>query len=85
MFRYQTFPIVIGFLIYLLIRDKKLRKNLPLALMFVSSFLVGCSPLLIYNYTTFGNLIDSDPNYYMLTTSAFVQTDEWKNTSRDSR
>ena len=46
--------------------------------MFVSSFLVGCSPLLIYNYTTFGNLIDSDPNYYMLTTSAFVQTDEWK-------
>ena len=34
MFRYQTFPVVIGFLIYLLIRDKKLRKNLPLALLF---------------------------------------------------
>ena len=78
MIRYQTFPIVIGFLIYLLIRDKKLRKNLPLALLFVSSFLVGCSPLLIYNYTTFGNLIDSDPNYYMFTTTAFVQTDEWE-------
>ena len=78
MFRYQTFPIVIGFLIYLLIRDKKLRKNLPLALLFVSSFLVGCSPLLIYNYTMFGNLIDSDPNYYMFTTAAFVQTDEWE-------
>ena len=78
MFRYQTFPVVIGFLIYLLIRDKKLRKNLPLALLFVSSFLVGCSPLLIYNYTTFGNLIDSDPNYYMHTTSAFIQTEEWE-------
>ena len=78
MIRYQTFPIVIGFLIYLLIRDKKFRKNLPLALLFVSSFLVGCSPLLIYNYTTFGNLIDSDPNYYMFTTTAFVQTDEWE-------
>jgi len=78
MFRYQTFPIVIGFLIYLLIRDKKFRKNLPLALLFVSSFLVGCSPLLIYNYTTFGNLIDSDPNYYMYTTTTFVQTDEWE-------
>ena len=78
MFRYQTFPIVIGFLIYLLIRDKKFRKNFPLALLFVSSFLVGCSPLLIYNYTTFGNLIDSDPNYYMFTTTAFVQTDEWE-------
>ena len=78
MFRYQTFPIVIGFLIYLLIRDKKFRKNLPLALLFVSSFLVGCSPLLIYNYTTFGNLIDSNPNYYMYTTTTFVQTDEWE-------
>ena len=78
MFRYQTFPVVIGFLIYLLIRDKKLRKNLPLALLFVGSFLVGCSPLLIYNYTTFGNLIDSDPNYYMHTTSAFIQTEEWE-------
>ena len=78
MFRYQTFPVVIGFLIYLLVRDKKLRKNLPLALLFVGSFLVGCSPLLIYNYTTFGNLIDSDPNYYMHTTSAFIQTEEWE-------
>jgi 4-amino-4-deoxy-L-arabinose transferase-like glycosyltransferase len=78
MFRYQTFPVVIGFLIYLLIRNKKLRKNLPLALLFVGSFLVGCSPLLIYNYTTFGNLIDSDPNYYMHTTSAFIQTEEWE-------
>ena len=78
MFRYQTFPVVIGFLIYLLIRNKKLRKNLTLALLFVGSFLVGCSPLLIYNYTTFGNLIDSDPNYYMHTTSAFIQTEEWE-------
>ena len=78
MFRYQTFPVVIGFLIYLLIRDKKFRKNLPLALLFVGAFLVGCSPLLIYNYTTFGNLIDSDPNYYMHTTSAFIQTEEWE-------
>ena len=78
MFRYQTFPVVIGFLIYLLIRNKKFRKNLPLALLFVGAFLVGCSPLLIYNYTTFGNLIDSDPNYYMHTTSAFIQTEEWE-------
>ena len=78
MFRYQTFPVIIGFLIYLLIRNKKFRKNLPLALLFVGAFLVGCSPLLIYNYTTFGNLIDSDPNYYMHTTSAFIQTEEWE-------
>ena len=78
MIRYQTFPIVIGLIIYLLIRDKKIRKNLPLALLFVSSFLVGCAPLIIYNYSTFGSLIDSDPNYYMLTTSAFVQTEEWE-------
>ena len=78
MFRYQTFPVAIGFLIYLLIRNKTFRKNLPLALLFVGSFLVGCSPLLIYNYTTFGNLIDSDPNYYMMTTSAFIQTEQWE-------
>ena len=78
MVRYQTFPIVIGFLIYLLIRDKKLRKNLPLALLFVSSFLVGCSPLLIYNYNTFDNLIDGNPNFYMISAVPLIHTEEWE-------
>ena len=78
MFRYQTFPIVIGFLIYLLIRDKKFRKNLPLALLFVSSFLVGCSPLLIYNYSMFDNLIDGNPNFYMISAVPLIHTEEWE-------
>ena len=78
MIRYQTFPIVIGLLIYLLIRDKKFRKNLPLALLFVSSFLVGCSPLLIYNYNTFDNLIDSNPNHYMIGAIPLMYTEEWE-------
>ena len=78
MIRYQTFPIVIGLLIYLLIRDKKLRKNLPLALLFVSSFLVGCSPLLIYNYNTFDNLIDSNPNHFMIGAIPLMYTEEWE-------
>ena len=78
MIRYQTFPIVIGFLIYLLIRDKKIRKNLPLALLFVSSFLVGCSPLLIYNYSMFDNLIDGNPNFYMISAVPLIHTEEWE-------
>ena len=78
MIRYQTFPIVIGFLIYLLIRDKKIRKNLPLALLFVSSFLVGCSPLLIYNYNMFDNLIDSNPNFFMISAVPLIHTEEWE-------
>ena len=78
MIRYQTFPIVIGLLIYLLIRDKKFRKNLPLALLFVSSFLVGCSPLLIYNYNTFDNLIDSNPNHFMIGAIPLMYTEEWE-------
>jgi hypothetical protein len=78
MIRYQTFPIIIGLLIYLLIRDKKFRKNLPLALLFVSSFLVGCSPLLIYNYNTFDNLIDSNPNHYMIGAIPLMYTEEWE-------
>ena len=78
MIRYQTFPIIIGLLIYLLIRDKKFRKNLPLALLFVSSFLVGCSPLLIYNYNTFDNLIDSNPNHFMIGAIPLMYTEEWE-------
>ena len=78
MIRYQTFPIVIGLLIFLLIRDKKFRKNLPLALLFASSFLAGCSPLLIYNYNTFDNLIDGDPNHFMITGVPLMHTEEWE-------
>ena len=78
MIRYQTLPVIIAFLIFLLIYDKKIRKNAPLAVILIASFLVGISPLIIYNYTTFGVFIDGDPNYYMATTKEFTQTPEWK-------
>lgn len=78
MIRYQALPVVIAFLIFLLIYDKKFRKNVPMATILIISFLAGISPLIIYNYTTFGVFIDGDPNYYVVTTKKFTQTAEWK-------
>ena len=77
MIRYQALAIFIGFVIFLLIRDKKIRKNFLSSLLFFSFFLITISPLLTYNYITFGNIIDSDPSFQMLSWNKY-QNPEWK-------
>lgn len=77
MIRYQALFIFLGLVIFLIIRDKNINRNLKHIFLFILCFVIGSSPLLIYNYTTFGKLIDGDANYYMATVQIF-QNPEWK-------
>lgn len=77
MIRYQALLVFLGLVIFLIIRDKNIHRNIRQISLFILFFVIGCSPLLIYNYTTFGKLIDGNSNYYMHTVQIF-QTPEWR-------
>jgi 4-amino-4-deoxy-L-arabinose transferase-like glycosyltransferase len=78
MIRYQSGLIFLGILIFLLIRDKKIRNNLISGSILFLTFLLVISPLLIYNYSTHGNLLDNEPNWFLYGLSKY-QTQEWHN------
>lgn len=75
--RYQGLFVVISFLIFLIIRNKNYRINLMHCGFVVGIFLIIASPLFLYNYFTYGKIMDSDPNYYILDSK--FQTQEWRN------
>ncbi len=77
MFRYQSIFIFIGFIIFLLIRDKKIRLNLIHCVIVFSIFLISASPILILNYYTYGDFLESDSGYYFLVLFKY-QTPEWR-------
>jgi 4-amino-4-deoxy-L-arabinose transferase-like glycosyltransferase len=75
MIRYQPGLVFIGILIFILIRDKKIRINITHAIIMTGIFLIVISPLLAYNYSTYGNFIDSDADFYLYINSE-IQTTE---------
>jgi hypothetical protein len=80
--RYQAIFVLIGFLIFLLIRNKGYKINLKHILIIVIIFFVTVSPLLLFNYSTYGSIMDSDPNFYILQSK--FQTPEWRNVIQDA-
>jgi 4-amino-4-deoxy-L-arabinose transferase-like glycosyltransferase len=79
MIRYQFIFIFIGIIIFLLIRDKKIRLNLIHCTIIFAIFLVTISPLLLLNYYTFGDVNQVDSGYYFLILFEY-QTPEWRET-----
>ena len=77
MFRYQSIFIFIGLIIFLLIRDKKIRLNLTHCAIVFSIFLISTSPILFLNYYTFGNFLEGNSGYYFLSLFKY-QTPEWR-------
>lgn len=75
MIRYQPGLVFIGILIFILIKDRQIRVNITHVIIMIGVFLIVISPLLIYNYTTYENFIDSDADYYFYQASEF-QTEE---------
>lgn len=67
LFRYQAILIVFGVIVFLLIRDKNIQKNLFYILVIATVFFISFSPLIIYNYVTHEVFLDSNTNfsYYM--------------------
>lgn len=75
MIRYQPGLVFIGILIFILIRDKKIRINITHASIMTGVFLIVLSPLMMYNYSTYGGIIDSNPDYYFYQAAEFQTTE----------
>jgi len=76
LFRYQAIMVLFGFMIFMLIRSKKIRINLFHVAILGIFFIIAFSPLLIYNYTTHGVLIDTSGNYELINKTKY-QTPDW--------
>ena len=72
MIRYQAALIAISCIPLFLIQYKKIR--LSKIILFSLFFIIACSPLLIYNYLTFGTLIENDPSLYLSNYSNIADT-----------
>jgi len=77
MIRYQALLVCIGIVIFFLIRDRKIRKNIFESFLFFGIFLITISPLILYNYSNFETVLDSDPVVQILFLSHY-QTPEWR-------
>ncbi|MGI0010798.1 MAG: glycosyltransferase family 39 protein [Nitrosopumilaceae archaeon] len=76
MIKFQAVPVLFAILVFLLIRNKKIRTNLWSAMIMGVVFLIIFSPVIIYNYNTHGVILDNDINYYLSSLSKY-QTPEW--------
>ena len=77
MFRAQPIVVLFTAIIYLLIRNSNIRVNLYHVGLILAFFIILSSPVIIYNYTVHGNLIDVDSNFYIAGHSKY-QTPEWR-------
>ena len=77
MIRFQPIMILISFIIFLLIRNKKFRANILSVALLIIIFLIASSPILAYNYLTYGKALDADTAHYLMGV-AIYSTPEWK-------
>ena len=78
MLRYQAAIVAISCLPFFLIKYKKI--HLSKTLLFLIFFIVAFSPLLIYNYITFGTFIESDASLYFTAFDQVVEDPKWEKT-----
>ena len=69
MLRYQAAVVAISCLPFFLIQYKKI--HLSKTILFSVFFIIALSPLLIFNFLTFGTLIESDPSLHFLHSNEF--------------
>ncbi len=68
MIRFQPVAILISFVIFLLIRNRKFRVNILSVILLIVIFLIASSPVLTYNYLTHDNVLDINSKYVIGTT-----------------
>jgi len=64
-FRYQCVFILFGIIIYLLISNQTIRFTTKKIIMLSTLFLLVITPMLLYNYSTHGVLVDVDPSLFL--------------------
>ena len=75
-FRYQSGLILIAFVIFFLIRNKKIKQNLLSAGLLVIIFSIVISPMLLYNFQTHGNILDSNSSFEQMVKSKYKPSPE---------
>ena len=78
MLRYQAALVAISCLPFFLIQYKKI--HLSKTLLFLIFFIVAVSPLLIYNFITFGTFIESDASLYFTAFDQVTEDPGWEKT-----
>ena len=81
-FRYQSGIVLLSFLIFLLIFERKKIIKFKQSFLTFFSFLLTISPVLVYNFITHGKLSTSKSNMYILDLFKF-QTIEWHSKVRE--
>ena len=77
MIRFQPAAILISFIIFLLIRNKKFRVNISSVILLITIFLIFSSPVLAYNQLTYGTILDGGGAHYLMLLAVY-DTPEWK-------
>lgn len=75
--RFQAIIVMISSLLFLLIRQNPIILNIKHCTIFLIFLIVGISPLLLYNFLTFDNILESDSSQYMIWFMKY-QTPEWR-------
>ena len=78
MLRYQAAIIAISCVPFFLIQYKKI--HLSKTILFSIFFIIALSPLLIFNFLTFGTFIESEPSFFFLHFSEFENNTAWEKT-----
>ena len=84
MLRYQAILIILGIVIFLFIRNRKIRHNAIKSGILILVFLTTASPILILNSMTYENPMETDSSWYILTLFQF-QTPEWRESISEMR
>ncbi len=77
MMRYQAIFIILGILLFLLIRNRNFSKNVIHGGVLVLMFVILASPMMIFNYVTYGQILENDLIFYFLGLNEF-QNPEWR-------
>ena len=83
MFRAQPAIFLLAIIIFLILLRKTPKFKISTVAVLILFFVLCCSPMLSYNYTTQEKLIDSNSNYYAATHSKYY-TQEWKDLLLDN-
>ena len=75
-FRLQTIFILFPIIIFILLQNKKILKNILNLLIVVIFFSIAFSPQILYNYSTHEVFLDTMPNYYIGNLYVF-QNPDW--------
>ena len=84
MLRYPAILIILGIVIFLFIRNRKMRNNALKSGILILVFLTTASPILIFNYVTYENPMENDTSYLLLSLFQF-QNPEWRESISEMR